>query len=59
MVGIPFISEQPKNIRNLVRWGAAVRLNKEDLTADALKNAIIEVATNRRLVMNKVAIICL
>lgn len=48
MVGIPFMSDQPKNVNNLVKLGAAIRLNHKDLTAETLRYAILQVAKNKR-----------
>lgn len=48
MIGIPFMSDQPKNIMSLVRRGAAIRLNFKELTKQSLREAIIEIATNQR-----------
>lgn len=49
MVGIPFIGDQPRNVEMLVEKGLAVKIKSSEITKDALKKAILEVAENKRL----------
>lgn len=48
MVGIPFMSDQPKNVKRMEFWGIGVRLDPGRLTADTLVEVVIEIATNSR-----------
>lgn len=48
IVGIPFISDQPQNVAAFVTKGMGIRLNSESLTKTNLRDAIIEVAENKR-----------
>ncbi|KAG5867461.1 hypothetical protein JTB14_029020 [Gonioctena quinquepunctata] len=48
MVGLPFIVDQPHNIKVLQDKGLAIGLNPDTVQTDDLKRAIIEVAENER-----------
>lgn len=50
VVGIPFIADQPANVQAMVKQGLGLKLDSETLTKDRLKEAIIEVAQNEKLV---------
>lgn len=52
MVGLPFLGDQPKNVKKLNKWGIGKSLNPMEMTPDMLKAAIMEVATNLRFVQN-------
>lgn len=48
IVGIPFIADQPRNIDAMVEKGLGLRLDVETLTKDTFREAIFEVATNKK-----------
>lgn len=48
MVGIPFIIDQPSNVKRLVELGIGLRLDRFALTKESLIEAIMEVASNKR-----------
>lgn len=50
MVGLPFMGDQPKNVKTLDKWGMGISLNPREMTAEELREAIMKVATNSRLV---------
>ncbi|KAG5898035.1 hypothetical protein JTB14_001746 [Gonioctena quinquepunctata] len=47
-VGIPFVCDQEANVQKMVRKGFGVQLNKDDLTKESLKAALLEVINNPR-----------
>lgn len=53
MVGIPMIFDQPLNIKRLVELGMALEIKSSKITKKSLKEAILEVARNRRFVFLK------
>lgn len=48
IVGIPFVSDQPKNVAAMVKKGLGLRVEPNNLTRLSLRNAILEVATNQK-----------
>ncbi|CAH1286163.1 unnamed protein product [Diabrotica balteata] len=46
LVGMPFVTDQPSNIKRIVDLGLGVQVDYKTLTKDILKNAILEVAQN-------------
>lgn len=46
VLGIPLFFDQPRNIANLVYWGAGIMLDYKTLTKDVFVNAIKEMTTN-------------
>lgn len=46
LIGLPFIADQPQNIRKLADFGAAIDLDYLTVTKDELKSAIFEIVTN-------------
>lgn len=48
MVAIPFLGDQPKNVRKIVDWGVALKIDPNDLTVENLRDSILTVATNSR-----------
>ncbi|KAK4872334.1 hypothetical protein RN001_014363 [Aquatica leii] len=46
MIGIPYIADQPKNVRKIVENGIGLSLDHKTLTKEQFKKAIIEVITN-------------
>lgn len=46
LVGIPFLADQPVNVKKMVNLGIAQYVDIETLTKEKLKAAIIEVAEN-------------
>lgn len=48
MVGIPFIGDQPLNVKRLVEKGMAVRVKSSEIKNETLKAAILEVSGNKR-----------
>lgn len=48
IVGIPFIADQPRNVDAMVKKGLGLRVEAETLTKDILRDAINEVATNKK-----------
>lgn len=48
MVGIPFASDQYYNVKTLEKHGAAISIDINTVTKEELKNAIIQVARNKR-----------
>ncbi|KAG5871832.1 hypothetical protein JTB14_036484 [Gonioctena quinquepunctata] len=48
MVGLPFITDQPYNVRKLQDFGIAIGLDHKTMTKDQLKKAILEVAENKK-----------
>ncbi|XP_030759556.1 UDP-glucuronosyltransferase 2B15-like [Sitophilus oryzae] len=48
MVGLPFISEQHRNVKILESLGIAIEIEPLAMTKDSLKHAIIEVAENQK-----------
>ncbi|KAG5871634.1 hypothetical protein JTB14_031314 [Gonioctena quinquepunctata] len=46
MIGIPFITDQPTNVKKLVELGMAIGLDYRSMTRNQLKSVIIEVAEN-------------
>ena len=45
-VGIPIFAEQPYNIAQAVHAGYGTKLDFQDLTAETLYNAIVEITSN-------------
>ncbi|KAJ8980328.1 hypothetical protein NQ317_008036 [Molorchus minor] len=56
MVGVPFIADQPMNIKRLVEIGVAIGIDYLTVTKEELKSAIIEVAENNRYKENMVSL---
>ncbi|VEN54708.1 unnamed protein product [Callosobruchus maculatus] len=54
MVAIPFIPEQRRNARMLVEKGIGLSLDKDNVTKEALKDAILEVVKNTKFKRNVV-----
>ncbi|KAJ8970378.1 hypothetical protein NQ314_001290 [Rhamnusium bicolor] len=52
MVGMPFIADQPMNIKRLAEVGVAVGVDYVTVTKNDLKSAIIEVAENKKYKIN-------
>lgn len=48
MVGIPFTTDQPKNVKTLVVQGAALEVLPAKINAELLKTSIIKVASDPR-----------
>ncbi|XP_074037451.1 UDP-glucosyltransferase 2 isoform X3 [Leptinotarsa decemlineata] len=48
MVGLPYITDQPYNVRKLEEFGIAIGLNPGTMTKDQFKRAILEVAGNKK-----------
>lgn len=48
VVGIPFIADQPRNVAAMIKQGLGLRVEFESLTKDVLKEAIMEVAGNKK-----------
>lgn len=48
IVGIPFMSDQPRNVECMKHKGLGLRVDPETLTKSAVKSAILEVAENKR-----------
>lgn len=48
MVGIPLMSDHPLNIQKMVKNGVCVQVDFKSLTAQGLKDAIVEVMNNSR-----------
>jgi len=48
LVGLPAIADQEDNVSKLVRLGVAKQLSINDFTSESLREAIIEVAENKR-----------
>lgn len=48
IVGIPFIADQPRNVKEMVDRGLGERVSLEDLNKDALRDAIVKVAESRK-----------
>ncbi|XP_072400619.1 UDP-glycosyltransferase UGT5-like isoform X6 [Diabrotica undecimpunctata] len=46
LVGMPFVTDQPSNIKRIVDLGLGVQVDYKTLTKDILKDAILEVAQN-------------
>ncbi|XP_050518303.1 UDP-glycosyltransferase UGT5 isoform X2 [Diabrotica virgifera virgifera] len=46
LVGMPFVTDQPSNIKRIVELGLGVKVDHKTLTRDILKDAIMEVAQN-------------
>ncbi|KAJ8930790.1 hypothetical protein NQ314_016367 [Rhamnusium bicolor] len=46
VVGIPFIGEQERNVKKIIRKGFGVYLDKDKLTKESFKEAILEVINN-------------
>lgn len=46
IVGIPFFGDQYSNVFRSVKKGFAVRLNKDDITEESFKGAVLEVLNN-------------
>lgn len=51
MVGIPFIGDQPLNLKRLIEKGMAVRVKSSEISKETLKAAILEVSENKRFSM--------
>lgn len=47
MVGMPFLADQPHNVKKLVALGVAQMVNTDKLSKRALVKAILEVADNK------------
>ncbi|KAJ8966046.1 hypothetical protein NQ317_018127 [Molorchus minor] len=56
MVGVPFIADQPMNIKRLVEIGVAIGIDYLTVTKEELKSAIVEVAENNRYKENMVSL---
>lgn len=56
VVGIPFMVDQPKNVKNLEKWGAAIRLDHRNLSADILRKSILDAANDHRLGVTQTSI---
>ncbi|KAJ8930793.1 hypothetical protein NQ314_016370, partial [Rhamnusium bicolor] len=48
VVGIPFLTDQDGNVKKMARRGFGVYLDKEKLTRESFKEAILEVINNPR-----------
>nr|XP_023024873.1 UDP-glucuronosyltransferase 2B7-like [Leptinotarsa decemlineata] len=48
MVGLPFMSDQPNNVKKLEDFGIAIGVDHKTMTKNQLKTAILKVAENKR-----------
>lgn len=48
LIGMPFFGDQPANVLKIIELGIGLGIDKLTVTKDDLKNAIIEVAENRK-----------
>ncbi|XP_075214912.1 UDP-glucosyltransferase 2-like [Lycorma delicatula] len=52
ILGIPLFADQPGNINNLVRRGAGIQLNLEDITFDNVYNALTRLINDKSYMEN-------
>lgn len=50
LVAMPFFADQPLNVRKMVELGIARSVNPTRMTKESLKEALLDVAKNEKLV---------